>query len=213
MRQIGALFDLDGVLLDSEGCYTQFWDSVDARFPTGIPNFSTAIKGSNLHEILHNHYDSPQVRQQVTEMLDNFQREMSYEFFEGAMEFVQRLNEAHVATCVVTSSDQKKMDSLHCQHPDFQAHFQAIVTGDMVSHAKPHPECFLLGAQMIGADIKDCIVFEDSINGLFAGRAAGATVVGLATTLPRTLIEPLADFVIDKLRVSDEIWEQRLGLF
>ena len=72
-----------------------------------------------------------------------------------------------------------------------------IVTGDMVRHAKPDPECFLLGAQLIGVDIHDCWIFEDSLKGLAAGRASGATVIGLATTLPREVIQDKADLVID----------------
>lgn len=197
MKEIGVLFDLDGVLLDSEGIYTQFWDAVEDAFPTHIPNFSSVIKGSNLYEILHDHYPSEEVRQQVRIMLDNFQRDMKYEFFEGAIEFVQHLQANDIPACVVTSSDRKKMEALYRQHPDFSRHFKAIVTGDMVSKAKPDPECFLLGARLIGVDIKDCIVFEDSIKGLEAGRASGAKVIGLATTLSREQITNKADKVID----------------
>lgn len=198
MKKIkGALFDLDGVLLDSEDIYTEFWNAVESKYPTGIPNFAHVIKGSNLFEILHDNYPNDDIRQQVTEMLLNFQRTMKYEFFDGAMEFVDRLNRAGVPACVVTSSDDDKMSSLYRQHPTFKQHFKTIVTGDMVRHAKPDPECFLLGAKLIGVDIKDCWVFEDSLKGLSAGRASGATVIGLATTLPRERIELLSDLVID----------------
>lgn len=198
MKKIkGALFDLDGVLLDSEDIYTEFWNAVEEKFPTGIPNFAHVIKGSNLFEILHDHYPNEAIRQEVTEMLLNFQRTMKYEFFDGAMAFVDRLNHAGIPACVVTSSDDDKMASLARQHPDFRSHFKTIVTGDMVRHAKPNPECFLLGAQLIGVDIHDCWVFEDSLKGLGAGRASGATVIGLATTLPRETIQPLCDMVID----------------
>lgn len=198
MKKIkGALFDLDGVLLDSEDIYTGFWNAVEEKFPTGIPNFAHVIKGSNLFEILHDHYPNEAIRQEVTEMLLGFQRSMKYEFFDGAMEFVNRLNQAGIPACVVTSSDDDKMASLARQHPDFSSHFKTIVTGDMVRHAKPDPECCLLGAQLIGVDIHDCWVFEDSLKGLGAGRASGATVIGLATTLPRETIQPLCDMVID----------------
>ncbi|MBR5728033.1 MAG: HAD family hydrolase [Muribaculaceae bacterium] len=198
MKEIkGALFDLDGVLLDSEGIYTQFWNAVEEKYPTGIPNFAHVIKGSNLFEILHDHYPTETIRQQVTEMLLGFQRTMKYEFFDGAMEFVNRLNQAGIPACVVTSSDDDKMASLARQHPDFKSHFKTIVTGDMVRHAKPDPECFLLGAQLIGVDIHDCWIFEDSLKGLAAGRASGATVIGLATTLSREVIQDKADLVID----------------
>lgn len=196
-RKVGALFDLDGVLLDSEGIYSQFWDAVEQQYPTHVPNFSTVIKGSNLHDILHGYYPIEDTRHRVAELLDAFQRDMPFRFFDGAMEFVSRLNHAHIPTCLVTSSDRRKMDALYCQHPDFASHFQGIVTGDMVSRAKPDPECFLLGAQMIGVDIDRCVVFEDSLKGLEAGRKAGAHVIGLATTLPHALIGPLSHRVIE----------------
>lgn len=196
-KKIGALFDLDGVLLDSEGIYTQFWDAVEAVYPTHIPNFSTVIKGSNLFEILHDNYPDEATRQKVSDMLHAFQRDMAFVFFEGALEFVERLNASGIPACVVTSSDRRKMEALYRQHPDFASHFQAIVTGDMVHRAKPDPECFLLGASLIGVDIHDCVVFEDSLKGLTAGRASGARVVALATTLPRDVIKEKADEVID----------------
>ncbi len=196
-KKIGALFDLDGVLLDSEGIYTQFWDAVEAVYPTHIPNFSTVIKGSNLFEILHDNYPDEATRQKVSDMLHAFQRDMAFVFFEGALEFVERLNASDIPACVVTSSDRRKMEALYRQHPDFAGHFQAIVTGDMVHRAKPDPECFLLGASLIGVDIHDCVVFEDSLKGLTAGRASGARVVALATTLPRDVIKEKADEVID----------------
>ena len=196
-KKIGALFDLDGVLLDSEGIYTQFWDAVEAVYPTHIPNFSTVIKGSNLFEILHDNYPDEATRQKVSDMLHAFQRDMAFVFFEGALEFVERLNASGIPACVVTSSDRRKMEALYRQHPDFSGHFQAIVTGDMVHRAKPDPECFLLGASLIGVDIHDCVVFEDSLKGLTAGRASGARVVALATTLPRDVIKEKADEVID----------------
>ena len=130
-------------------------------------------------------------------MLHAFQRDMAFVFFDGAMEFVQRLNDAGIPACVVTSSDQRKMEALYRQHPTFADHFSAIVTGDMVSRAKPDPECFLLGASRLGLDIKDCVVFEDSLKGLEAGRRSGAQVVALATTLPRDVLVNKADEVID----------------
>lgn len=193
----GVLFDLDGVLLDTEGIYTKFWDAVEERYPTHIPNFSSVIKGSNLFEILHDHYADENTRQLVTEMLNDFQRDMKYEYFPGAIEFVEQLNKAGIATCIVTSSDQKKMDAVYAQHPDFKEQFNAIVTGDMVKNAKPHPECFLLGAKLINCDCSQCLIFEDSIKGLKAAQAAGGKVIGLPTTNPEYVVRQYAHVVIN----------------
>lgn len=192
----GVLFDLDGVLIDTEGIYTQFWEAVDRHFPTGVEGFAQVIKGSNLHNILHTYFPTEEMRAQVTEMLDNFQHDMEYNYFPGAIELLKELKSNGIGCCIVTSSDKRKMESLYSQHPDFPSHFDAIVTGNMVSEPKPSPECFLLGAKMLGIDIKDCVVIEDSINGLKAGMASGAHVIGLYTTCSREAIAPHCHMVV-----------------
>ena len=89
------------------------------------------------------------------------------------------------------------MASLHAQHPDFENHFDAIVTGEMVTCPKPAPDCFVLGAKLINCEITKCLVFEDSFNGLEAARTSGATVIGLATTNPHDQVAPLCDRCYD----------------
>lgn len=198
--EYGVLFDLDGVLLDTEDIYTQFWEEIDHRYPTGIIDFARVIKGSNLHEILHKSFHDVTTRLQVTELLEEFQRGMRYNFFDGALEFVQTLYEQGIPAVIVTSSDDRKMNAVYAQHPHFKALFSAIITGDMVSKAKPDPECFLLGAKKIGRNIENCFVFEDSINGLRAAQASGATVIGLSTTNTAEQIAPYSDAVIGGFR-------------
>ncbi len=191
----GVLFDLDGVLIDSEGIYTQFWEAVDQCYPTGVKDFAKVIKGSNLHNILHTYFPTDELRHKVNEMLDNFQREMRYEYFPGTIELLEELHRNGIKCCVVTSSDHSKMDALYCQKPNFPSHFSAIVTGNMVSEPKPSPECFLLGAEKLGLDINDCVVIEDSINGLKAGMASGARVIGLTTTCTHKMIAPYCHLI------------------
>lgn len=186
----GILFDLDGVLIDTEGTYSHFWSEVDRRFPTGVENFAQVIKGSNLHNILHTYFPTHEMRMQVKAMLDEFQLEMKYDYFAGAVELLQDLNKQGVPCCIVTSSNPDKMRELYRQHPELPGYFKAIVTGDMVSEPKPSPECFELGAQKLGTIAKHCVVIEDSINGLRAGMASGARVIGLSTTCAREEIAP-----------------------
>ena len=89
------------------------------------------------------------------------------------------------------------MQALYEQYPEFPTLFDHIITGDMVTKAKPDPECFLTGAELLGLDIKDCIVFEDSRNGLIAGRESGAMVIGLPTTLAADVVSQLCDMMVD----------------
>lgn len=195
----GVLFDLDGVLLDSEGKYSIFWGQIDQEYPTGVENFASYIKGFHLSRIL-NYFDSDEVRQQILDKLSTFERETKYEFFPGALDYVKRLRDAGIPMAIVTSSDRKKMQSLYSQHPEFPTLFNHIITGDMVTKAKPDPDCFLMGAKMLGLDIKDCIVLEDSRNGLIAGRSSGARVIGVATTLSTEDVSQLSDMTVDAVR-------------
>lgn len=204
----GVLFDLDGVLLDSEGKYSIFWEQMDREYPTGVDNFASFIKGFHLNRIL-SYFDNNEVRQQVLDKLIDFEGNMQFEFFPGALEFVQRLHDAGITMAIVTSSDRKKMQSLYSQHPEFPTLFDHIITGDMVTKAKPDPDCFVLGAKLLGIDIKDCIVFEDSRNGLIAARTSGARVIGLATTLSAEAVEELSDMTINA--VSQLSVEQMLN--
>ena len=197
-RQCGVLWDLDGVLLDSEGKYSIFWARMDEEHPTGIDNFASYIKGFHLNRIM-SYFESEEVRQRILDELLAFERDMVYEFFPGAIELVKQLRAAGIPMAIVTSSDRKKMQSLYSQHPEFPTLFDHIITGDMVTKAKPDPDCYLMGAKMLGIDIKDCIVVEDSRNGLIAGRESGARVIGIATTLSREAVNELSDMTLDSI--------------
>lgn len=201
--QTGALFDLDGVLLDTEGIYSQFWEEVAHRFPTGEPNVASVIKGMNLQAILSTYFPGEEKQREIVALLDEQQRTMRYRPFDGAMSFVDVLRRLGVRCCVVTSSDSRKMEAVAQQLPDFNSRFDAIITGDMVKHAKPHPECFMKGAKAIGRDIEHCYVFEDSINGLKAAKASGATVIALATTCKASEIAPFAALTAQSIRELD----------
>lgn len=196
-KNIGVLFDLDGVILDTEWTYSKFWGAVNDRYPTHVENFTEVIKGSNLHHILSRYFPNDEVQVHIKQMLDEFQEDMTYEYFPGALEWIVQLHEAAIPMCVVTSSDQKKMGAVYRQHPEFRAYFKDIVVGEMVKNPKPDPECFLLGAKSIEVDINKCYVFEDSINGLNSAMASGAKVIGLATTNFREDLEGKAHFIID----------------
>lgn len=195
----GVLFDLDGVLIDSETLYTEFWSNAEKKYPTGVEDFAYVIKGNNLAKILSTYFPDKEVQADLLRMIDEFERNMQYHIFPGAMELVNSLNQQNIPCAIVTSSDISKMDKLAMQHPDFLNHFNAMVTGNMVSKSKPDPECFLRGAEMIGVDIKDCVVCEDSPSGILAGLNSGAKVIAIATTLRRKDINKDAHKIVDSI--------------
>jgi beta-phosphoglucomutase-like phosphatase (HAD superfamily) len=85
------------------------------------------------------------------------------------------------------------MESVYRQQPEFTSLFDAILTSEDFDRSKPDPDCYQKAAQRLGAESDECIVFEDSFNGLRAGRAARMAVVGLTTTNPMEAIKSLSD--------------------
>jgi beta-phosphoglucomutase len=194
---VGVLFDLDGVIVNTEPAYTRFWEDIEKVYPTGVPDFTNIIKGNTLSKILSTYFPDERKQSAIIAYLHDFEQKMPMALFPGAIEFVSSLNACGIPCCIVTSSDNRKMSQLYLQHPDFRSHFQAVVTGDMVVHSKPHPECFLRAAALISRRPADCFVFEDSPHGISAGIASGARVIALATMLSRDRLSSMADFVID----------------
>lgn len=185
----GVLFDLDGVLIDSESIYTEFWEDVDKVFPTNVADFAHIIKGSTLPKILNTYFPDKNIQQQILEMISGFEKNMRYIPFAEAVRFVDELNDAGIECAIVTSSSLQKMENLYKQNPGFRDKFKAVITSDIVTFSKPHPQPYLLGAEALGINPKNCFVFEDSLSGIESGKAAGATVIGLATTLPMAEIK------------------------
>lgn len=196
-----ALFDFDGVIMDTETQYTRFWDNAGKKF-ADIDGFGHIIKGQTLIQIMDKYFaDRPEAdRRLIIDMINEFERDMVFEFIPGAWEFLAALNQAGIRSAIVTSSNDQKMSQVYKAHPQLHTMVDAVLTSENFSRSKPDPECFLKGMEILGARPEDTFVFEDSIHGINAGRAAGAHVVGLATTNPREVIVPLCDLVIDDFR-------------
>lgn len=197
-KRIGFLFDLDGVLIDSETEYTRIWSEIEQHFPTGIEGFAIKIKGQTLPEILNTHFDK-EVHQKVIDMLNEKEQQMRYDWLPGAKELLDEIRRAGYEAVLVTSSNEIKMRHLREERPELESYFKDIVTADKISRSKPDPEGYLLGSKILGLPPENCIVFEDSAQGVKAGQRAGAYVVGLTTTLPESAIAEFSNKVIATL--------------
>jgi HAD superfamily hydrolase (TIGR01509 family) len=100
----------------------------------------------------------------------------------GAMELLAELRAADVPTALVTMS-LRSLAELVVESISFTA-FDAIVSGDDVTHAKPHPEPYLRGAALLGVPIESCVALEDSAPGLASAVASGAVSIGVPHMVP-----------------------------
>ena len=201
-RLKAALFDLDGVVFDTEPQYSVFWGSQCRLYHPEHLGLEHEIKGQTLTEIYDQWFSGPLLQEQaaITDRLNAFEQQMDYDYIEGFEQLIADLQAHGVRTAVVTSSNVPKMESVYRRQPGFKSLFDAILTSEDFSASKPDPDCYLKAAQYLGAQPDECIVFEDSFNGLKAGRAAKMKVVGLSTTNPVESIRPLSDCQISDYR-------------
>ena len=196
-RDRAVLFDLDGVIVDTEGYYTDFWEKI-GKEELMEQDFGNKIKGHTLSDIFDTYFRGREaLRQKITEALDKFEREMPYEFIPGVEDFISCLKQRGIPRAVVTSSNRKKMENVYARHPEFRLWFDRIFTGEDFSRSKPAPDCYLLGMKTFGSSPESTFIFEDSFTGLQSAKDSGAHVIGLATTNSRESIAPYCDLVID----------------
>ncbi len=193
-----ALFDLDGVVFDTEPQYTVFWGMICRQYHPEHPGLEHEIKGSTLTQIYDRWFIGPLAseRASITARLDDYEQQMHYDYITGFEALVADLHRHGVKTAVVTSSNIPKMESVYRYQPRFKELFDAILTSEDFSRSKPDPDCYLKAAARFNVSPEECIVFEDSFNGLKSGRAAGMRVVGLATTNSAEAIAPYSDIQI-----------------
>jgi pseudouridine-5'-monophosphatase len=181
-----VLFDLDGVLLDTERLYTQATQTIVGRYGK---TFTWAIKRDAMGRDARISAGIVLERLAVPLSPDEFlaERDVLLEALfadcramEGAEAFVRTLRARGVPMAVATSSDRRFFEMKVRPHGWFEL-FDAVVCGDdpRVRAKKPSPDIFLVAAGELGATPARCLVFEDSLAGVEAGLAAGMRVVAV----------------------------------
>ena len=194
---IAALFDFDGVVVDTESQYSIFWNRQGELYHPELEEFGRRIKGQTLGQIFDGYFaGETEVQKKITADLKDFEKNMQFDFLPGVVDFMKELRANGIKIAIVTSSNDLKMANVYKAHPELTSMVDRILTADMFTKSKPHPECFLLGAKIFDTVPDNCVVFEDSFHGLEAARRANMKIVGLCTTNPREAIKDKADVII-----------------
>lgn len=192
-----ALFDLDGVVFDTESLYTEFWRTQCRKYCPEQPGLELEIKGQTLHQIFSSALIHVADKHDlIVKELNEFESKMPFSYVKGFERFIKDIRKAGFKTAVVTSSNAIKMQSVYRKVPTLQQYFDHIFTSEDFKRSKPDPQCYLIGANYFGVSPASCLGFEDSFNGLRAAKEAGLRVVGLSTTNDPASIAPLCDVVI-----------------
>jgi HAD superfamily hydrolase (TIGR01509 family) len=215
-RPSAVIFDLDGVLVDAE----IWWDEVRRGWAADrgrgwTPDDLAAVMGANSlawARIMRERLDLDLPDQLIVDeivgaMVERYQR-LGAPLIEGADAAVRRLAMAGVPLGLASSAHRAVIDAALASLGigDLLA---AVVSSDDVAHGKPAPDVYLLAASRMGVDPASCLVVEDSLNGVLAGRAAGMTValVPNASVPPAAGAREAASVVLDSLAQLDRLVE------
>jgi HAD superfamily hydrolase (TIGR01509 family) len=191
------LFDLDGVIIDTEPQYDVFWKKTAEKYRLGIENFERVIKGTILPNIMATYFSHlpEKTQQEIVAANQAFELQMEMIPVPGALTFLDEVKRMGIKTGLVTSSDNEKIKAVFRVLP-IENCFDTIVSANRIPCGKPNPMCYLLAAEDLKIQPENCIVFEDSFNGIAAGNAAGMNVIGLSTTNTAESIRPTVRKVI-----------------
>jgi HAD superfamily hydrolase (TIGR01509 family) len=183
-----VLWDMDGTLVDTE----PFWLAAEAELVASFggiwtPEDGLTLVGSGLWHsaaILQGRGVDLTEDEIVNRLTDRVmeQIEGGVAWRPGALELLSEIREAGIPTALVTMSVRRMAEHVSSLMP-FAA-FDHIVAGDSVTHSKPHPEPYLLGARLLGVEAADCFAIEDSTTGLASAVAAGTVAVGVPLHSP-----------------------------
>lgn len=178
----GVLFDMDGVIIDSLEEVERFWIPRLAQKGIALSeqDFLEKLHGRPAREVIEEYYEdaSKQEREKLHQQVEQFDREHEIRLISGVENLLRSLKQNGVSVGLVTSALPSKVENTY-KVLDNDGYFSSVVTSVDVNEGKPHPECYQKAAQALGLGAEECVVFEDSVNGIRSADAAGAYVVGV----------------------------------
>ncbi|MGA3171304.1 MAG: HAD family phosphatase [Chthoniobacteraceae bacterium] len=187
----GAIFDWDGVIIDSSRQHEESWERLAREVGKPLPegHFKAGFGRKNefiIPRLLHWTRDEAEVRLlslRKEALYREIVRGKGLDPLPGVRTWLDRLRAAGVP-CALGSSTHRENIEVSLDMLGLRSFFRAIVSAEDVSHGKPDPEVFLKAAERIGLPPKRCVVFEDAHVGIEAARRAGMRVIAVATTNP-----------------------------
>lgn len=172
-----VIFDMDGLMFDTESVWTSLWKPVLKSFgipmPAGLADATRGTAGAQLKGIV-GQYCGPGSDPQA--ILEEMWRQGDEIFAKGVakkpgLDALLAWLKAQGIPMAIASSSKPHYIEQNLRNGGIADYFSAIVSGDMITFSKPAPDCFLKAAKMLHADPHHTLVLEDSFNGIRAGRA------------------------------------------
>lgn len=179
-----AIFDMDGVLFDTEKLYERFWieaarisgfnmtkEDVSAIRSTDQNTAERIIKGR-----LGEAFDYRSIRKLRQKLMADYIDSTGIEVKPGVRKTLDMLRSNNIKIGLATTSNEKRAKH-YLSLGGIYDYFDAVISSDMISRGKPDPMIYLTAAKALNTDPKECIAFEDSYNGVRSAYSAGCHVV------------------------------------
>lgn len=209
------LFDMDGIVIDSERLHLQAMDLALQKFGLTISDSEllefVGRSDESFFEYVYNNISSDNSAETMQEE-KNRQFEILHndlQFIDGFTDFISAVQSRKLKTALVTSSSEYSVGSAN-EILNHTRLFDTVVFEERTTKHKPNPEPYLLALSETDSNADTSLVIEDSINGIKAGKAAGCTVVGLTTSFSKErLFEAGADYVFDGYNeIANLLWKE-----
>jgi len=186
MNYSAVIFDMDGVLIDSEPLHQKVGLKMlrDLNIPINKEMFLrfTGTTVLSMWEILVKEHNLTQNPVKLTseynqQIIENLKVSSDVKLMDGILDVLKNLKDKKIPVALASSSSKGLIDEMLHKF-NIEEYFNEIVSGSDVKHSKPHPEIFLMAAKKLNISPSKCIVVEDSTNGTIAAKHAGMFCVG-----------------------------------
>ena len=211
----GAIFDMDGLMVDTEKLYLKFWMLAAKDYGYDMkPEHVFAIRSMarkysipKIKSFLGEDCPTEEIRAHRTALMNEYVRENGIEVKKGLFTLLDYLRGRGIKMAVATATPRGRTEE-YLRIIGAYDYFSAMVCGDMITNGKPAPDIYLTAAKALGLPPEECAAFEDSPNGITAAHAAGCHAVMIPDmTQPDEEIKPLLSAVYDSLDEAVEFFE------
>ena len=180
----GILFDMDGLVLDSEALYTRFWrEAANALgFPMtveqswGMRSLGKKLGQPYLESLFGPTVDYTTLRQKRIELMDAYVEKYGIDVKPGIYELLDYMDDNNIPGAITSSSPMEFIER-HLSNANLLHRFQKLCSGHSIPNGKPAPDIYLLGAKELGLKPEECLALEDSPTGILSGYRAGCLPV------------------------------------
>lgn len=202
MKISGAIFDMDGVVVDNHEFHFKAWMQFAKKHSYELSEeiYRDRFNGktnADLFRMIFGNISTGEIEAYTKEKEDLYQ-ELYYPELRatrGLVEFLEDLRDRKIKVALGTSAPTRNVDFV-LDNLKLRQYFPVIVDGAMVTKGKPDPEVYLLCARRLGLEPEKCVVFEDSLAGLDSGMAAGCQVIAVATSHRPVELKPKTENII-----------------